>query len=155
MLKSFAKVQFKSQDNLLAACNYVKNCILNDESLPVNVEACIALQELLSEDSEIDVNPAGYLKNFNIEKFFLFFYSKTFILQFLVKENFGVHIRQLMLKMLNLIRDTENDDVSNVIQKLIYVYEDELSTFAVEIMQHLVSLSLKKIFIALDLIRLI
>lgn len=40
--------------------------------------------------------------------------------------------------MLNLIRDTENDDVSNVIQRLIYVYEDEISTFAVEIMQHLV-----------------
>ena len=43
-----------------------------------------------------------------------------------------------MVKMLNLIRDTENDDVSNVIQRLIYVYEDEISSFAVEIMQHLV-----------------
>ena len=61
MLKSFAKVQFKSQDNLLLACNSVKNCILNDESLPVNVEACIALQELLTEDSEIDPSPAGSL----------------------------------------------------------------------------------------------
>jgi len=44
-----------------------------------------------------------------------------------------------MIKMLNLIRDTENDDVSNVIQRLIYVYEDEISLFAVEIMQHLVN----------------
>ena len=45
-----------------------------------------------------------------------------------------------MVKMLNLIRDTENDDVSNVIQRLIYVYEEEISTFAVEIMQHLVKI---------------
>ncbi len=50
-----------------------------------------------------------------------------------------MHIRDIMLKMLNLIRDTENDDVSNVIQRLIYVFEDEISTFAVEIMQHLVN----------------
>ena len=49
-----------------------------------------------------------------------------------------------MLKMLNLIRDTENDDVSNVIQRLIYVFEDEISTFAVEIMQHLVSFWTKR-----------
>lgn len=118
MLKSFAKVQFKSQENLLNACNSVKNCILNDTCLPVNVEACIALQELLNED-EMEVNP-------------------------LVKENFGTHIQPLMLKMLNLIRDTENDDVSNVIQKLIYVYEDEISSFAVEIMQHLVSVLFSK-----------
>jgi hypothetical protein len=39
--------------------------------------------------------------------------------------------------MLNLIRDTENDDVSNVIQRLIYVYEEEITTYAVEIMKHL------------------
>ena len=70
----------------------------------------------------------------------------------LVKENFGVHIRQLMLKMLNLIRDTENDDVSNVIQKLIYVYEDELSTFAVEIMQHLVSITINQFYLVLNFV---
>jgi hypothetical protein len=41
--------------------------------------------------------------------------------------------------MLDLIRDTENDDVSNAIQNLIYVFEDEISTFAIEISQHLVT----------------
>jgi len=111
VLKSFAKVSFKSQENLLNACNSIKHCILNDPCLPVNVEACCALQELLNEE-EMEINSA-------------------------VKENIGMHIRDIMLKMLNLIRDTENDDVSNVIQRLIYVFEDEISTFAVEIMQHL------------------
>ncbi len=113
VLKQFAKIQFKSPDNLLIACSHIKQCILNDVHLPVNVEACIALQELLNDDeSAMD------------EK---------------VKENIAEHIKPIMIKMLNLIRDTENDDVSNVIQRLIYVYEDEISTFAVEIMQHLVS----------------
>lgn len=42
-----------------------------------------------------------------------------------------------MIKMLDLIRHTENDDVSGVMQRLIFVYEDEISTFAVEILKHL------------------
>jgi hypothetical protein len=111
VLKSFARIQFKSPENLVNACNNIKNCILNDTCLPVNVEACIALQEMLTEE-EIDTDGP-------------------------VKLNIGQHIQPLMLKMLNLIRDTENDDVSNVIQRLIYVYEDEITTFAVEIMTHL------------------
>lgn len=111
VLKSFAKVTFKLKENLLNACNNIKNCILNDQCLPVNVEACCALQELLNEE-EMDVDAD-------------------------VKANVAVHIRDIMLKMLNLIRDTENDDVSNVIQRLIYVYEEEISSFAVEIMTHL------------------
>lgn len=41
------------------ACNYIKHCILNDQSLPVNVEACIALQEMLTED-EIEINTSGW-----------------------------------------------------------------------------------------------
>ena len=111
VLKTFARVEFKSAENRISACNYIKHCILNDTSLPVNVEACVALQELLSEDdSEIDS---------------------------VVKSNIGAHIQPIILKMLNLIRDTENDDVSNVIQRLIYVYEEEISTFAVDIMKHL------------------
>ena len=113
VLKQFAKIEFKSPDNLLAACNHIKQCILNDSQLPVNVEACVALQEMLNDD-ESSVEDR-------------------------VKENIAEHIKPIMIKMLNLIRDTENDDVSNVIQRLIYVYEEEIATFAVEIMQHLVS----------------
>ena len=115
------------------ACNNVKNCILNDTCLPVNVESCIALQELLNED-EIEINPLGIFLH-ELSSDFI-----SYITPDLVKVNFGANIQQLMIKMLNLIRDTENDDVSNVIQRLIYVYEDEISLFAVEIMQHLVNI---------------
>lgn len=48
--------------------------------------------------------------------------------------------------MLDLIRHTENDDVSGVMQRLIFVYEDEISTFAAEILKHLVN----KMFLVLD-----
>jgi hypothetical protein len=57
-LKSFSKVKFKSPENLMSACNYIKHCILNDTSLPVNVEACIALQDMITED-EIEINSTG------------------------------------------------------------------------------------------------
>ena len=60
MLKSFAKVQFKSMDNLVLACNHVKQCILNDPCMPVNVEACIALQEMLNDDEQ-ELNEEGTL----------------------------------------------------------------------------------------------
>lgn len=112
-LKSFASIKFKSQDNLITVCNFIKHSILNDNCLPVNVEACIALQEILASEEEVEVNE-------------------------IVKQNIASHIQQIMLKMLNLIRDTENDDISNVIQRLIFVYEDEISSFAVDIMKHLV-----------------
>ncbi len=42
----------------MSACNYIKHCILNDTSLPVNVEACIALQDMITED-EIEINSTG------------------------------------------------------------------------------------------------
>jgi hypothetical protein len=83
------------------------------------------------------------LLNFQIESTILINFKYSTVLLFcivivIVKENIGQHIRQIMLKMLDLIRDTENDDVSNAIQNLIYVFEDEISTFAIEITQHLV-----------------
>lgn len=43
-----------------------------------------------------------------------------------------------MLKILDLIRHTENDDVSGVLQRLIYIYEDEIVSFAAEMLKHLV-----------------
>lgn len=57
-MHAFSLVEFKSPENLVNACNAIKHCILKDPSLPVNVEACIALQELLS-DEENDMNTTG------------------------------------------------------------------------------------------------
>lgn len=44
-----------------------------------------------------------------------------------------------MQELLLVVRETENDDLTNVIQKLICEYSQEVATIAVEMTQHLVS----------------
>ena len=40
--------------------------------------------------------------------------------------------------LLNIIRETENDDLTTVMQKLVCVYKDEVTPLAVKITNHLV-----------------
>lgn len=44
-----------------------------------------------------------------------------------------------MQALLHIIRETENDDLTNVIQKMICEYKVEVTPIAVEMTQHLVS----------------
>lgn len=46
-------------------------------------------------------------------------------------------VKQVALELLTIIRETENEDVTNVMQKLVCVYTQELVPIAVEICQHL------------------
>ncbi len=41
--------------------------------------------------------------------------------------------------LLSLIRETENDDLTGVLQKVVCVYSDDITPMAVEITTHLVS----------------
>lgn len=43
-----------------------------------------------------------------------------------------------MQALLHIIRETENDDLTNVIQKMICEYSEEVTPIAVEMTQHLV-----------------
>lgn len=45
-----------------------------------------------------------------------------------------------MQALLHIIRETENDDLTNVIQKMICEYSEEVTPIAVEMTQHLVRL---------------
>lgn len=47
------------------------------------------------------------------------------------------HIKPITMELLKIMRDTENDDLSNVLQKLVCTYHEELMPIAVEICQHL------------------
>ena len=82
------------------------NALLNDQDLPVKVEAAIALQSLLhaQEKAQKCVEP---------------------------------WIKQITLELLNIIRLTENDDLTNVMQKIVYTYPEQLMPIAVEVCQHL------------------
>lgn len=50
-------------------------------------------------------------------------------------------IRPVMQALLHIVRETENDDLTNVIQKMICEYSEEVTPIAVEMTQHLVWLS--------------
>lgn len=49
------------------------------------------------------------------------------------------HVRPIMQELLHIVRETENDDVTNVIQKMICEYSQEVASIAVDTTQHLVS----------------
>lgn len=51
-------------------------------------------------------------------------------------------IKQITLELLRIIRETENDDLTIVMQKLVYTYTSQLMPIAVEICQHLVKIKL-------------
>ncbi|XP_038617082.1 importin-8 isoform X3 [Tachyglossus aculeatus] len=53
------------------------------------------------------------------------------------KEYVKPHVRPVMQELLHIVRETENDDVTNVIQKMICVYSQEVATIAVDMTQHL------------------
>ena len=45
--------------------------------------------------------------------------------------------------LLNLIRDTENDDLTSVLQRFVTEYSDDIAPLAIEITTHLVCLVLE------------
>jgi hypothetical protein len=53
------------------------------------------------------------------------------------KELIQPHIQRVILDLLNLIRETENDDLTSVLQKVICTYQDDIAPLAVEITTHL------------------
>merc|ERR1712142_868827 len=48
------------------------------------------------------------------------------------------HLREITLELLKIIRETENDDLTSVMQKIVCTYTEQLVPVAVDICQHLV-----------------
>lgn len=141
VLHYFCEVKFKSDQNLQTALELTRLCLINDNEMPVKVEAAIALQVLISnqEKGKLDLcswlfsNPKNVLNRHFIYIFLFIFLAKEYITPF---------IRPVMQALLHIVRETENDDLTNVIQKMICEYSDEVTPIAVEMTQHLVSSSL-------------
>jgi hypothetical protein len=55
---------------------------------------------------------------------------------------FVLQIKQITLELLTIIRQTENDDLTSVMQKIVFTYTEQLMPIAVEICQHLVNIKL-------------
>ena len=48
------------------------------------------------------------------------------------------YIRPVMQELLHVVKETENDDLTNVIQKMICEYNQEVAAIAVDMTQNLV-----------------
>lgn len=52
MLHYFCEVKFKNDQNLQSALQLTRLCLINDNQMPVKVEAAIALQVLISNQEK-------------------------------------------------------------------------------------------------------
>lgn len=109
MLHYFADVKYKNQNILIESFNLTIKSLLHDAEAPVKVEAAIALQMMLSHHDEV---------------------AKSIV---------EPQIGNITMELLKIIRDTENDDLTSVMQKIICTYTDQLAPLAVDICNHLVA----------------
>lgn len=106
VLHYFSEIKFKQDDILIEAIRLTTNALLNDQDLPVKVEAAICLQTLLNAQDKA----YKYIEPM---------------------------IKQITLELLKIIRETENDDLTSVMQKIVVTYTQQILPIAVEICQHL------------------
>ncbi|KAH0514418.1 Importin-8 [Microtus ochrogaster] len=106
VLHAFSSLKFHNELNLRNAVELAKKSLIEDEEMPVKVEAALALQSLISNQTQ-------------------------------AKEHMKPYVRPIMQELLHIVRETENDDVTNVIQKMICEYSHEVTSIAVDTTQHL------------------
>lgn len=101
ILQNFDEIRFKSDQNILNAMNCIQNALLNDQELPVKVEAAMALSAFLASQNKAEkiVEP---------------------------------HIQPIVQELLKVIKETENDDLTNVMCKIVTTYTEQLTPIAVE-----------------------
>jgi hypothetical protein len=61
------------------------------------------------------------------------------------------HVKTVIIELLNLIRETENDDLTGTMQRLVCTYVEEVTPIAVEMMSHLVSLFIYSLLSTLNI----
>jgi len=108
VLHYFSDVKYKNEEVLREAFRLTVNSLLHDKEPPVKVEAAIAVQMMLSSKGE---QARPYLEP---------------------------QIREITLELLKIIRETENEDLTSVMQKIVCTYTEQLVPVAVDICQHLV-----------------
>jgi len=109
MLHYFADVKYKDPNVLGQAFQLTIDSLLKPgEEVPVKVEAAIALQMMLTSQNNS---------------------AKAFV---------EPRIREITLELLKIIRETENDDLTTVMQKIVCSYTEQLIPVAVQMCTHLV-----------------
>ncbi|XP_023343856.1 importin-7 isoform X3 [Eurytemora carolleeae] len=108
VLHYFSDVKYNNETVLREAFRLTVHCLLHDSEAPVKVEAAIAVQMMLTSKGEA------------------------------ARQYLEPQIREITLELLKIIRETENDDLTSVMQKIVCTYTEQLVPVAVDICQHLV-----------------
>ena len=109
MLHYFADVRYRDPTILGTSFKLtIASLLKENEEVPVKVEAAIALQMMLTSQGD------G---------------AKLYV---------EPQIKEITLALLNIIRDTENDDLTSVMQKIVCTYTEQLTPVAKDMCTHLV-----------------
>lgn len=109
-LRNFSKLEYSNADNSSRCLTNLIHCLCNDPSLPVQVEAAMALNLFMS-DREVE------------EK------TKAIIVP---------HLQVIVMRIIEIIRKTEIDDIMIVLQKIVGLFDQELQPIAVQMTGQLV-----------------
>ncbi|CAF1083384.1 unnamed protein product [Adineta steineri] len=109
-LRNFSKLEYTNPDNSVRCLTFLINCLCNDTSLPVKVEAAMALNLFMSDS---DTGEKG----------------KAIIIP---------HLQIIVMRIIEIIRQTEIDDIMIVLQKIVGLFDQELQPIAVQMTSQLV-----------------
>ncbi|XP_011611451.1 importin-8 isoform X1 [Takifugu rubripes] len=112
VLHCFSLLQFHNELVLRNAVELLKHNLIENQEMPVKVEAAIALQTLISNQEQ-------------------------------AKSYMRPYVRPVMLELLHVVKETENDDLTNVIQKMICEYNQEVAAIAVNMTQNLAEIFIR------------
>lgn len=109
-LRNFSKLEYANPENSTRCLTNLIHCLCNDTSLPVQVEAAMALNLFMSE------REAGEQ-------------TKAIIVP---------HLQLIVMRIIEIIRKTEIDDIMIVLQKIVGLFDEELQPIAVQMTSQLV-----------------
>ncbi|CAF3715518.1 unnamed protein product [Adineta steineri] len=109
-LRNFAKLEYTIPDNSTRCLTNLIHCLCNDTSLPVQIEAAMALNLFLSDTEASDKDKAIIVP----------------------------HLQVIVMRIIEIIRKTEIDDVMIVLQKIVGLFDQELQPIAVQMTSQLV-----------------
>lgn len=114
------------------------HCVLNclgDKELPVQVEAGIAIRHIVEEQDE----QGGKVKPCRYEKLLLIFVYSHDKFYILASEMIRPHVKELVQQILRVLRESENDELTGTISKLVQNFTDEVTSISLELVSTLVS----------------
>ena len=101
LLQRLDNIKFQQEQNLVTAMTLIQGALLQDDQLPVKVEAALVLSSFLASQDKAEA-----------------------LLQ--------PRMAEVVQELLKIIKQTENDDLTNVMCKIVTTYTDQLTPIAAD-----------------------